>query len=292
MSEAYDTDVAFTVVIPTFNRMRTVRTAIESVLSQRHERFTLVVVDDGSTDATSDVLATYDDERLVMVRQENMGVCVARNRGVGEASEPYLTFLDSDDAAEASWLETFAEMLARGGDLVSVGVRYVDDFGAERIRRPDTYGPSRAGMEALFLTGAFAISRSAYDAVGGYAPGLRFSENTDLSIRLARRFGPGGLRTATSDVALVRVHDARRPYDPERRYESALQILDAHGDHLKETEPHLFATYAAIASTAAHRLGRRRSSLRWAVRAISAEPSRPRHFLRAVRALGPRGAAS
>ncbi len=85
-----------TVIIPTYNRGPFLTKAIESVLAQTFSDFELIVINDGSTDATKDILAAYKD-RLINIYQENKGISAARNRGIRQASGEYIAFLDSDD---------------------------------------------------------------------------------------------------------------------------------------------------------------------------------------------------
>jgi len=91
----------FTVIIPVFNREKTIRRAVKSVLSQTYSDFKLVIVDDGSTDNTSSILSGYKDSRMTVIRTENRGVSAARNTAVKKLSTPYAAFLDSDD----EWLD-------------------------------------------------------------------------------------------------------------------------------------------------------------------------------------------
>jgi len=84
------------VIIPTFNRAWAVGRAIDSVLEQDYRPFELIVVDDGSTDQTAEILARYGDQ-LTVVCRENRGVSAARNAGVARAQGDLIAFLDSDD---------------------------------------------------------------------------------------------------------------------------------------------------------------------------------------------------
>lgn len=84
------------IVIPTYNRAETVRTAIDSVLEQDYQPMEVIVVDDGSTDDTTDVLVGYGDQ-IRLIKQANRGVSAARNLGVAAANGEYIAFLDSDD---------------------------------------------------------------------------------------------------------------------------------------------------------------------------------------------------
>jgi len=84
------------VIIPSYNRCQQLKEAIDSVLAQDFEDSELIVVDDGSTDKTPDLLADYD-EKLTAIRRNNGGVSAARNTGIAAASGELIAFLDSDD---------------------------------------------------------------------------------------------------------------------------------------------------------------------------------------------------
>jgi glycosyltransferase involved in cell wall biosynthesis len=86
-----------TVIIPTYNRAYILSQAIASVLAQTMGDFELIIVDDGSTDGTAGVVSGFPDARIRYIRQANAGPGMARNRGVAEATSPYVSFLDSDD---------------------------------------------------------------------------------------------------------------------------------------------------------------------------------------------------
>ena len=88
----------FSIVIPTYNRSSSVLDTLRSCLEQTYSDLEIVVVDDGSTDDTRDVLAAIDDPRLVVVHQENAGPAAARNHGMRKATGEYIAFLDSDDS--------------------------------------------------------------------------------------------------------------------------------------------------------------------------------------------------
>ncbi len=93
---------AVSVIMPTYNRLATIRRAIDSVLGQGFADWELIIVDDGSTDGT-DTALQYDDERIRVVRTGNHGAAAARNTGVSLSRGRYITFLDSDD----EWLPHF-----------------------------------------------------------------------------------------------------------------------------------------------------------------------------------------
>ena len=101
----------FSVLIPVYNREEYVREAIDSVLSQTFMDYELIVVDDGSTDRTPDVLESYGN-RIKMVRQSNQGSVVAKNNAASVATGEYLVFLDSDDILFPFALSTYKCIIA------------------------------------------------------------------------------------------------------------------------------------------------------------------------------------
>jgi glycosyltransferase involved in cell wall biosynthesis len=105
------------VVIPTYNRGWILKEAIDSVLSQDCDCFELIVVDDGSTDNTQEILSSYRD-RIKVIRQENKGVSAARNKGIDSSSGTYIAFLDSDDLWLPGKLETQLEFFRNNPDAL------------------------------------------------------------------------------------------------------------------------------------------------------------------------------
>lgn len=128
---------AVSVIIPTFNRAQRLARALASVVAQDFAPIEIVVIDDGSTDDTEEVVrsiaakAPADEVILRYVRQENRGACVARNRGMELATGRYLAFLDSDDLIEPRRLSTQIGVLEREGKDCSIcDFDVIDESGA------------------------------------------------------------------------------------------------------------------------------------------------------------------
>ncbi len=102
----------FSVIIPTYNRADFITRTIESILTQSFADFEIIVVDDGSTDATEKIISTIDDIRLQYIKKTNAERAAARNEGVAQAKGRYVTFLDSDDIAYPNHLSTAFDFLS------------------------------------------------------------------------------------------------------------------------------------------------------------------------------------
>ena len=107
---------SISIVIPTYNRAGTIERALDSVFAQTFQDFEVIVVDDGSRDATRERVALYGD-RVRYIYQENQGCSAARNRGIAEARGAFVAFLDSDDEwlplkldVQVRYLETHPEV--------------------------------------------------------------------------------------------------------------------------------------------------------------------------------------
>ncbi|WP_163195543.1 glycosyltransferase family 2 protein [Clostridium thermarum] len=109
------------VIIPTYNRDKTIERAIKSVLNQTYNNIEIIVVDDNSSDKTCDIVNSIDDDRIKYIKlNSNMGACYARNVGIKQASGNYIAFQDSDDSWHKDKLEKQIKYLKDNGfDVVS-----------------------------------------------------------------------------------------------------------------------------------------------------------------------------
>lgn len=191
------------VVIPTYNYGRFVGEAIRSVLDQTHAAAEIIVVDDGSTDDTADVVREFGGQ-MKYVRQENAGVCAARNRGVRESNGELIAFLDADDTWEPTKLEKqvakFESDPAIG--LVHCGMREFDDETGQTLKVHLTGGEEGVAENLLLWEGpvivgpggTVMVSREAFDAAGGFDERMKVGEDWDFCYRVARRFKVGFVR--------------------------------------------------------------------------------------------------
>ena len=180
------------VVTPCYNGARFIARAVQCVLVQSHADVEHIVVDDGSTDASGDILAGIKDPRLVVIRQPNRGVSVARNRGIAAARGKFIAFLDADDTWDATLLEKLLDGLTRQPDAVLAycGWQNVGLPGGqgEPYIPPIYAGPDKA-MELLtscrWPIHAALTHADAIRAAGGFNTGYRNSEDFALWLRVA-----------------------------------------------------------------------------------------------------------
>lgn len=203
----------FSIVIPTRNRSAMLARAVSSCLAQDFPDFELLIVDDGSSDATPAVARRFEDGRIRYLRREQGGgAAAARNHGIRQAGGRYAAFLDDDDAYLPRFLERTAEALrtpAEPVDFTWCGVRriFAGKHGGAvvRDRRGDAFV---GGREALAFAKEFAAShgfvarRKILLDVEGFDESLRVSEDVDLLLRLLAR----GCRYAALPDVLIQVH--------------------------------------------------------------------------------------
>lgn len=123
------------IILPAYNCENTIESAINSILSQTYENWELVIVNDGSTDMTTQVLSNYvENSKIIIINQENLGPSVARNVGIASISGEYVAFIDSDDYFDKNYLETMCRNM-ENNDLVICNYRCVGNNMNSRVTR-------------------------------------------------------------------------------------------------------------------------------------------------------------
>lgn len=185
-------------IIPTFNRAAFLREAIDSVLAQTEKDFELIVVDDGSTDATRDVVESYG-ERVRYFFQPNAGASAARNCGIKNARGQFIAFLDSDDlwqpkklSRQIAWMKAHPEIMLCYTDEIWIrrGVR---------VNQKKIHAKTGGWIYPLCLPrciispSSVLMRRELFEAVGVFDEQLPICEDYDLWLRVASRFEVGFL---------------------------------------------------------------------------------------------------
>jgi glycosyltransferase involved in cell wall biosynthesis len=178
-------------IVPVFNGERYLGEALDSILKQAYRPLEIIVVDDGSTDATPAVAARYGD-RIHYVRQGNAGAPAARNRGLSLASGEFVAFLDSDDLWHPEKLERQMRRFKARREL-DLCVTYLQNFWIAKLKNEENRFKSHRLSEPVpgYVTQTLLARRSAFDRVGTFDESLKVGDPADWFLRA----GESGLIT-------------------------------------------------------------------------------------------------
>ena len=228
------------VVIPAFNSERYIAEALESVLRQTTQPHEIIVVDDGSTDGTREVVQKFKN-RVKYIYQDNAGSGKARNTGIINAKGELIAFLDSDDVWADNHLKGLVNKLVKHPEAaMAYGARkWIDKEGNPvKDESGQTRYPSGWIFNELFTanyigsTSAVIVRKDALLIVGGFneSPVFRNAQDYDLWLRIAARFP---IVSEPSVVFYYRRHDSNRTLDNERRVRGLLAALNNAADMIK-----------------------------------------------------------
>ncbi|WP_245828401.1 glycosyltransferase family 2 protein [Solemya elarraichensis gill symbiont] len=179
---------SISVIIPTFNRAATLSRAIDSVIAQTHTADEIIIVDDGSTDETQQLLANYP--QLKVIRQQNLGVSAARNLGIAKASGEWIAFLDSDDAWLPTKLQTQLTALKENQDYRFCHTEEIWVRNGVRVNQMNKHAKSgghifeRCLPMCVISPSSALMHHTLFDSIGHFDESLPACEDYDLWLRL------------------------------------------------------------------------------------------------------------
>ncbi len=183
------------VVIPVYNGEKTIRETINSVLNQTFTDFEIVIINDGSQDATSEIITSIKDDRIKLFSYSNSGVSASRNRGIASACGEFIAFLDADDLWTSDKLEAQLKALQDNPQAAVAysWTDYIDESG--QFLYPGSYITLSGDVYAELLVKNFTengsnplIRKDALLQIGGFDEALFGPEDWDLFLRLAARY--------------------------------------------------------------------------------------------------------
>ena len=217
--------MSVSVIIPCYNVRDYVADTLDSLLRQTHPLWSAIVIDDGSTDGTAELVRDYTDPRIRLVRQANQGVSAARNHGVDLAGGDAILFLDADDWLAPDALARMASALAESGAQAVYGAFcFVTEDGSRVVSRKPGPFPEGDIIERLLVENLFAngghllIGAWAIRQIGSFRADLRFGEDWEYWCRLA---ASGSIATVPGTEPLLYVRQRgsgaylRMATDPE-----------------------------------------------------------------------------
>lgn len=221
------------VIIPLFNKRAEVGAAIASVLTQSVAPLEIVVVDDGSTDGSAEVVEAFTSPSVRLIRQPNGGVSAARNRAIREARGEWVALLDADDEWRPEFLERVSLLSLEYPECRAYGTGFDIRDGQGRLTRGDT--PARRGTVDYFaeamrryvlIPSATVLHRQTLLALGGFPEGMRLGEDQYLWTRLARTSAVGFLPEALVVYSRAAQNRSAAIYRPEQTRHSFEDLYD------------------------------------------------------------------
>ncbi|HUU49642.1 MAG TPA: glycosyltransferase [Nitrospinota bacterium] len=182
------------IIMPTYNRRELLSEAIGSVLNQTYENFQLVIVDDGSTDGTKDMIKEYRDPRIKYIFQKNRGVSGARNRGVFESSGEYVSFLDSDDLWKRDKLKIQTDLMNNKNDIF---ISYTDEIWMRKGIRVNPMNKHKKYSGWIFekclslcivSPSSVMMRRELFNDIGLFDESLPVCEDYDMWLRISSQY--------------------------------------------------------------------------------------------------------
>ena len=236
------------VVIPLYNKATSISSTLECVLNQNFTDWEVVVVDDGSTDDSANIVGSMDDSRIRLIRQPNAGVSAARNRGAIEAEGEFIAFLDADDEWDKYYLATQYELTQKypDCDVFAMNYEFQDINGKKtstiinKLPFNDVDGVLSNYFEVAscshppLWTSAVMVRKSAFQNIEGFPVGIKSGEDLLTWARLACRYKIAYCKTP---LAVFNVEG----YDTKEKPKRIPAEVDIVGQELKK----LYKTYDA-----------------------------------------------
>lgn len=190
------------VVIPLYNKHNLIAKTLQSVFAQTFTDYEIVIVDDGSTDGSAEVVQSIKDSRIKLIRQKNSGVSAARNRGIKESTGDYIAFLDADDEWKSDYLNTLYNLILQYPEANIFTTRYefknelnqCHDNVVNRIKFEgengiiDNYFDIAISSDPPLWTSAVVASKKALESIGGFPLGVTSGEDLITWARLATKY--------------------------------------------------------------------------------------------------------
>lgn len=246
---------AISVLLPVYNNERHLKAAVDSILGQTFGDFEFIIIDDGSTDTSLEILEAYakQDPRIRLFSRPNAGFCRTLNEGLSHAMGEFIGRMDADDIAMPDRFERQVAYLKDHPECVLMGGRIllIDEEGAPicEMCLEETHeaidSAHMAGRGGSIAHPAMMARRSAVEAIGGYASEYEYAEDLDFCLRLAEA---GRVANLPETVLHYRQHLSSLSYQrTEQQRRSAIKaIQDAHRrrglampDNLVETPIHV-----------------------------------------------------
>lgn len=276
----------FSIIIPSFNRAQILDNAINSILLQSFTDYEIIIVDDGSKDNTKEIVNKYlQDSRVRYYYQNNKGVCAARNLGATHAKGKYLLFLDSDDQMTTDALNLFYLSVDENnpdvlyGDMISLNSNTKTSV-IKKARNPN----SNNHGSGIYIPGAFCLTLSIFNKVGGYDESIHYGENTELKFRIQ-----GTNPTVTFLDKPVLIYEASLDggsKNLQNKIKANIYVIEKHSSYFQKNKK-LKRLYLQNIAVAYVKLNQLKNARKYFWKAFSVQYNNPKTFIRFIISLFP-----
>jgi glycosyltransferase involved in cell wall biosynthesis len=235
------------VIIPCYNGEAYLQEAIESALTQTHHPIEVLVIDDGSTDASSVIARNFP---VRYIKQQNRGLTASRNRGILESRGSYIVFLDADDRLRPEAIETGLRALAENPECaMTVGDHHFVSEDGSHLANSRKECLQKSHYEALLksnfieMISSVLFRRSVLEQVAGFDTRLRVAEDYDLYLRIARDYS---ICCHSKVVADYRLHKSNVSRNSELMLTTTLRVLASQAGYARRDTRRLFAFLEGI----------------------------------------------
>ena len=231
-----------TIIMPLYNKAAEVLGSVASVRAQTVTDWELIVVDDGSSDGGADLVDRLADQRIKIIKQNNQGVSLARNRGISETESPWIAFLDADDEWRSDYLATVLSLTRDYPQALWLATGYEIRHPREGVFNARLRGLSKGFQRGILRnyftvatqsdppvwSSAVVVRRDVLLEIGGFPAGISSGEDLLTWARLAVRYP---LAYDVRPMAVFHVSGNDRPADSEQQVTAALtELLRAYPD--------------------------------------------------------------
>jgi len=217
------------VIMPTYNRVDYLPLAIDSVLNQTYGNLELLIIDDGSTDATRELVSSYNDDRIFYSYQDNQGQSVARKSGLNNARGEFICFLDSDDLMKPCKLERQLQLMEANPDyhVIYGENEIIDEKGLVQTQARSLRRYSGNIMKELLVFNFIEfetamIRRICFDEMGGPNVNTRVADDYELFLKFSTRYK---FLYIPEIFAQYRVMASQISSNKDKRFQSNFTIL-------------------------------------------------------------------
>jgi len=207
------------VVTSVYNGETYLKECVDSILNQTFEDFEYIILNNGSTDSTAEILAQYKDTRLRIVHQMNLGIVNSLNKGTSLCRSDLIAHLDADDYVHPRWLEKHFEFMSQNQDVVFCSSRFEESFNGKLFPSsfPNVRNDPEIRKSLCFMNpiphSFTSIRKGSLLKAGGYDPKLIIAHDYDLWVRL---LGEGKGHVLDELLGVWRGHDKSYSMKKER----------------------------------------------------------------------------